>query len=1396
MGLINCTKEGKKKKGNIYDGMDCPKSPKTLEEASVDSTVMLKCVGSEIPVMEVIQIVGAGKGLEGVELENVGGEEASDDTSVMMECIDSEISLLDATQIVEGKNVGDGAVSMFRNMDSCLGCPESGNAHNVDDAVAQTPSRTGNMGSHQALADRRVEKGVKGKMLVPERGINKGITVWKGMEKCNASQLKTFDSPQKVEVFGDDISIFVDFCGPPNELVLKNEAANGLGLAESENRSKLKIKKEGNGGSDERECNFAVGDIVWIKTKKDSWWPGWICDPSCLSVPQYPADCPSKDCLLVGYMGNGRFSWRPPPQLKPFTENFEKMWEESKHRNFVAAVEKALREIGRRIKLNMTCACMLKENQIEVAAELTSNGMGNCGNIGKHSVICFEPENFLKRLKFLSLELSMPSMLELTTVQHNLSAFYSSLGHCQLPMQLIQRASNADNSTQNSLLQNSDTDDCIEFQNSQPSTESLLLKPLHDQDQSTDFLLLPKQPGDSEDEVLRRDENEDLLMASTGTTESKHSSLETEDGGMEWKIEKSFESRDRKKSKYLSYPYINMNSGRKNIPVSGDHSETEDIVAPKAGDEVLDMSLAADQGSESPVKNGTKKRKKLSDRSLSTADVQEMANASSSELLSELQLAARVCLYSSDCRQFESIEGFVSAFRSSVYHECSEEILAVEPSSVETHAEEIPHSLAAACKSEQKKRLKKAMASLLNAQGELDKRVPHAIVDDDSDGDFLLTELAFSIPGINEITGKLKSNQKMNKKKEQNVSMASNTLPGAFFDVPARNSVIIDFQTASPLEPSSTHEKNKCNKDGSAGSSQTKLQTLGGMLDLNGNTDITGLPPLENTQDISFGPLDANVVSARPDLNENTGIADLSPVKNNQDITFGQPDVNDINARPDSNGKITGRPPVKNNQNIIFGPPDVNDIGTRLDWNGNTGIAGLLQVNNGQDMTFGSPDFNPRPDLNGGTGVVGLPLMKNCQDITFGPPDVNDISAKPDLNGSNGIAGPPLVKKSQDIIFSPPDVTNISAEPTPKVNDPVEMISFSMVASKNEVRKGKTKVKATSEQPKTKHAGGNEIPDLNGRNNQLDSFFPDINCMFPPMKHIPRKKRKKVEATSRRAGKKSCGIREASRDHGKVGGNVETLGGDALLLSSKGTPLEGTALLLAFTPGYPRPSKESLVETFRSFGPLKESQTRVLEDSGSARVVFERSCDAGEAFRSLEKSSPFGPALANYRLHNHAGASRVLELDKNGHMQQSPLLQQQQQQHGAGLVVPVIQARVKPQIVGGKQGPPSLFLRKVDSAASKAPEVDENGHALPATPHVTRNVVAPVKPTRLNPQNGDDKGPPPPLVHVRQKLKMMTSMLEKSGDNLSPEMRAQLENQINGLMKKVSTMDGGGGSSA
>ncbi|URD89925.1 hypothetical protein MUK42_28006 [Musa troglodytarum] len=75
------------------------------------------------------------------------------------------------------------------------------------------------------------------------------------------------------------------------------------------------------------------------------------------------------------------------------------------------------------------------------------------------------------------------------------------------------------------------------------------------------------------------------------------------------------------------------------------------------------------------------------------------------------------------------------------------------------------------------------------------------------------------------------------------------------------------------------------------------------------------------------------------------------------------------------------------------------------------------------------------------------------------------------------------------------------------------------------------------------------------------------------------------------------------------------------------------ALLLTFAPGVPLPSQSELISTFRKYGVVIESETELLKETSSARVVFAKSTDAEKAFNSSDKTGVFGPPFANYHLH-------------------------------------------------------------------------------------------------------------------------------------------------------------------
>lgn len=334
------------------------------------------------------------------------------------------------------------------------------------------------------------------------------------------------------------------------------------------------------------------------------------------------------------------------------------------------------------------------------------------------------------------------------------------------------------------------------------------------------------------------------------------------------------------------------------------------------------------------------------------------------------------------------------------------------------------------------------------------------------------------------------------------------------------------------------------------------------------------------------------------------------------------------------------------------------------------------------------------PDLNG-NGSTPLVLAENSQVVghvgsetkkrkrkggaTFGSPETKVTASLKDLNG--GSAKPGLlvadlrVKGPYSINSIPKHNNGNSIVPVLLVKDPPGVGPL-LAEDKSEKKRRRRKAKSPSGHPETMPAAG--IPDLNGT-----SAEPGASPLVKPER---KKRKRKGEATSgKRRNKFASRVVDININNDRGNNNGES---------------SVTTLILTFAPGVSMPSKEFLVATFSRFGPLKESETQLSNDSGIAEVVFMRGADAGEAIRSLETSNCFGPTLVSYNLRPVEG-SRTL--------------------------------------------------------AKPAESVSQPGDA-------------------------------PPLDFIRQNLEMMTSMLKNSGDKLSPEMKAKLESEIKGLLKRVSSM--------
>ena len=1141
--------------------------------------------------------------------------------------------------------------------------PKDGVVHAVSDSVEteiKLQNNGASVGGDTSLSEvgcisNGEEKSGNEKMVMDEEAKDRPMSPLDGVEAPKkiepVSPLDGVESSKVIEVSGDGISLVVEVSGPPSGVIRDNpdeEKCSGL---------EVDAKKEKGSENNGKECKFSIGDLVWVKTKNESWWPGQICDPNYAS--KSVAKCSLDQSLLVGYFGNGKFDWCTPFQLKPLHEDFKQISGQRKSKSFLGAIEEAVNEIGRRVKLEMTCSCILKTTKTELLGPLADNpGEKEELSAPKHKIFDlvgpFEPAEFLAHVKNLAQVVSMTGVLESAVLKNRLSAFYCSIGHCQLSMRQILGMNDVEESAGDELAARGNVDDQVGGQDQDefgktPST-SLLKEPEnfrdkvshtkktvgpaeisgrdmddvqenHRKDVAEEEIISNnpvsktrkrKKRGDSEARKACHEAEEGGKLASSSKeagfsmspteTENKGSNAGDGDGGTGTKSEKGVESRERKKSKYLSPPYINLKWRRKG-PVL-ENSETEDPKVSKVSCDGVDMNEASEQLGAPPsvVKCSGKARRKRSRKSINESTISGdigAINVSSSVMLSELRCAALDCLYPSERENFGSIVGFVNRFRCSVYSEASQckvneknvngekEALAAEPSSFEKGSLEIKPLI----KPERKKRKKKEKEMVtLKDLAELSASIPdgsgnHAkssLLGKDPAGDGLsgVNGHAQNMQEMSRESSKGKHGGKVMKKKEGTSSKRSKTKPTpGLLDVNVgivtSSSLINDSGEIKRLAPNGKPEPNKRKREGVT-SERLHMKFTAGIPDLNGSSPVPS-PSKEDARVMSTVALEGNGNNAK------------------------------------------ASPSMK----------DLHSFGVVI------------------------------PELNGQEGGC---LNGN---FTISLSEVNGNTAKFSL----------MAEDSQ--------ATSLLAP-----------------GGKLKPRKRKRKEKATMECPKINCTAN--IPDLNGNSAEPNSsekqHLLEINCLASKEVKPERKRRRR-----RRKGEFGNKIAGGMPDINNVAGAL------------------GSTLTLTFSQGSPMPSKETLVEAFSKFGPLKESETKVLNNSLYAQIVFIRNSDAREAVRSLEKcSSPFGAALVNFQL-NHYSSASSMALD---HHQQIVLASQQ---------------------------------------------------------------VEPLKTLARPPPSG---GEVPPLFYIRQNLEMMTSMLEKSGDDLSPDMRAKLEGEIKGLLKKVSSMVG------
>ncbi|KAF5459895.1 hypothetical protein F2P56_019806 [Juglans regia] len=1002
--------------------MENPKTPETLEakdpghqtleeasESAGMSDLSKKCAGLEsIPEISVEE---NGKVVDvkhnGVGVDNVG-------------LLDQVVEVDEINGGIEDENVVAVVETVASIEESCIngvgikkGCLVEGGMDRDDDAP-------------KGSKDSKLDGGLVG--LVSNGSNNEGaekIVEEKEMKDDSRMGLDEVDLTRKIDVSRDGISLFVDICGPPSRLSQDNideEKCCGLMFTKEKPNEAGDVEEKGN---DNLEYNFSVGDVVWVKTKSQTWWPGKIYDPS--DVPEFSAKSEQRECLLVGYFQSSHVGWCSPSQLKSFHEHFDHMLGLNKSRTFAGAVEKAVHEFGKRVKMEMTCSCALKQGQQSSGDGQSKKSVcgpdRKSGELGEFMATQFEPAKFLLQLKTLAVVVSMPGMIEFSVAQNRLSAFYHSVGHSQLPMQVLQETSDIENGYDDMSM-----------------VESKFVVKTEDND------------------TCSADENLQTTLLTESQKESEKGKERYNSNGMASKSikrkgEKVFESRERKKSRYLSFPYINWE--QKGLP-----TETEDSKTPKVPEEV-DTNVNSDSGqfTGSPAvakcssKSFWRKWYKKFIRGSNKLGKSDLINASSAELLSELQFRAVDCLYQSESESFNSIEWFFSRFRVSAYHDESaydmdcknmaaqNETIAAEPVFLAGNTEESKHPPPAA-KSVLKKRKKKAFSQHLGA--ERSSSIPNLV--------------GGNVSGVRDANG----NQ-------------------------GKSSIEIS-QLATDAKP----EEKMGKKKGKANSGRLKTKSLSGLSDVNINiatnssflTDCLGmghpmpsgrLKQTEPKEGVSPKCVQNKQGTQIPDLNGNSAISILSV----QD----QLDTGRVAASP---GKSE---PKKRKKKVTA--PGLQNL------NGNIAEAGSLVIDLGVMSAHPLDSITQKSDREVKEEATSVCLNSK---LTAGPQSLTGSGAKPGM----------LVKDPQDICFVSgegkpgkrgrkrkdkaasenkpiigiPDLNGLSAEHS-SLGKEFHEANGLLSQIKSEPKKRRRKGEATSEHPRSKLTP--RRPDININHDRMET---------------------------------------------------------------------------------------------------------------------------------------------------------------------------------------------------------------------------------------------------------------------------------------------------------------------
>ncbi|XP_009618686.1 PWWP domain-containing protein 6 [Nicotiana tomentosiformis] len=466
--------------------------------------------------------------------------------------------------------------------------------------------------------------------------------------------------------------------------------------------------EDDNSGEDARSVKhvYTVGDFVWGKIKSHPWWPGRIYDASCAS--DFALKFSQTGRLLVAYFGDGSFSWCPPAQLVPFVDNFEKMSKQSASKSFLYAVEKALDEISVLVEFGMTCQCISEESRCGLSWPLAVNaGIKKGVRLPEGETVRlllsqYEPAGILKVLKHYARTNSNSNILEFAVLKSWLSAFYRATCGCPLALYCEPLQVEGLEDKKDQVVDANDFSIPIEVPILGPSEEetpksgpakgplTACDKISHKRKQKSVAELMEDStpsPVETPEKKRRRKSGEQAKghtsssksvdekvgkrvgnkPGDTDLAKTKNLSVsipERDEIGDQQDTNGGPLSRERKKSKYLSPPYMSptLTAGKPNLKRELEAESQKISEITRIGER---MANAARHILSSPATNGNEAvKKKKAERFDMTFDTMDIDSVD--EVLSEVQSTAVNPLFLKN-RSLEKTRGFISTFRNSVY---------------------------------------------------------------------------------------------------------------------------------------------------------------------------------------------------------------------------------------------------------------------------------------------------------------------------------------------------------------------------------------------------------------------------------------------------------------------------------------------------------------------------------------------------------------------------------------------------------------------------------------------------------------------------------------------------------------------------------------------------------